>query len=47
MGQIAATQLLRTIKSGKPGQMVSVPYTLQLRQSTGTVPKRIRPGRTP
>jgi LacI family transcriptional regulator len=43
MGRIAAMQLLRTIKSGKPGQMVSVPYTLRLRQSTGVAPRRIRP----
>jgi LacI family transcriptional regulator len=43
MGRIAAMQLLRTIKSGKPGQMVSVPYTLRLRQSTGVAPRCIRP----
>lgn len=46
MGRIAATQLLRTIKGGKPGQMVSVPYTLRLRRSTATAPKRARPART-
>lgn len=45
MGRIAAMQLLHSIKGGEPGQMVSVPYTLRLRQSTGVVPKRTRPGR--
>jgi len=45
MGRIAAMQLLRAIKSGKPSQMVSVPFTLRLRQSTGEAPRRVRAGR--
>lgn len=45
MGRIAAMQLLSIIKSGESGQMVSLPYTLRLRKSTGAVPKRTRPGR--
>jgi len=44
MGRIAAMQLLLAIKAGEPGEMVSVPYTLRLRQSTATVPKLSRPG---
>lgn len=45
MGRMAATQLLRMIKDGEPGQMVSVPYTLRLRRSTAAAPKRPRPAR--
>ena len=45
MGRVAALQLLRTIKSGEPGTILSVPYTLRLRQSTSVAPKRTRPGR--
>lgn len=41
MGRIAALQLLRTIRSGETGDMVSVPFELRLRQSTGPVPKPV------
>lgn len=39
MGRIAAQQLLQVIDNGTDGQMVSVPYALRLRQSTGPVPE--------
>ena len=45
MGRIAAMQLLQSIKRGESGQMVSLPYTLQVRQSTAAIPKHTRPGR--
>jgi len=42
MGRIATQQLLRTIEGGAEGDMVSVPFTLQLRRSTGAAPVRVR-----
>ncbi|NII11646.1 LacI family DNA-binding transcriptional regulator [Oleiagrimonas sp. C23AA] len=36
MGRIAALQLLRRIRHGEPGELVQVPYTLQLRDSTAS-----------
>ena len=38
MGCIAATQLLRALRNPESCEMVHVPYTLQLRKSTGPVP---------
>lgn len=38
MGRIAALQLLRRIRQGDKGELVQVPYTLQLRDSTAPPP---------
>ncbi len=40
MGRVAAEQLLRAIKDPANGEMVQMPYALQLRQSTGPAPGR-------
>ena len=40
MGRIAAHQLLDEISSRGPGNIVRVPYQLQIRHSTGPVPQR-------
>jgi LacI family transcriptional regulator len=42
MGRIAAEQLLASIRDPGAGELVRVPYQLQLRQSTGPVPVRSR-----
>ena len=42
MGRIATQQLLRTIGGGEAGGMVSVPFALRLRRSTGPAPRRGR-----
>lgn len=42
MGRIAAEQLLASIRDASAGQLVHVPYQLQMRQSTGPVPVRGR-----
>ena len=39
MGQVATVQLLNAIRDRSAGRMVRMPYALQLRQSTGPVPK--------
>jgi LacI family transcriptional regulator len=39
MGRIAAEQLLASIRDPAAGELVRVPYQLQIRQSTGTAPK--------
>ncbi|QBB69726.1 LacI family transcriptional regulator [Pseudolysobacter antarcticus] len=38
MGRIAAEQLIASIRDPSAGQLVPVPYELQIRQSTGPVP---------
>jgi len=38
MGRIAAEQLIASIRDPNAGQLVPVPYELQIRQSTGPVP---------
>jgi LacI family transcriptional regulator len=40
MGRIAAEQLIASIRDPSAGQLVPVPYELQIRQSTGPVPTR-------
>jgi LacI family transcriptional regulator len=40
MGRIAAEQLLASIRDAGAGQLVHVPYQLQMRQSTGPAPAR-------
>lgn len=40
MGRIAAEQLLASIRDAGAGQLVHVPYQLQMRQSTGPAPSR-------
>lgn len=47
MGRIAAEQLLASIREPGTGQLVHVPYQLQLRQSTGPAPARSAPSRPP
>ena len=42
MGRIAAEQLLASIRDANAGQLVQVPYELQVRQSTGPVPGKPR-----
>ena len=42
MGSIAAEQLLASIRDADAGQLVQVPYELQIRQSTGPAPTRSR-----
>lgn len=43
MGRIAAEQLLASIREAGAGQLVHVPYQLQMRQSTGPAPQRAQP----
>ncbi|HWU75092.1 MAG TPA: LacI family DNA-binding transcriptional regulator [Rhodanobacter sp.] len=38
MGRLAAMQLLEVLRGRSPGDMVQVPFALQLRESTGPVP---------
>ena len=38
MGKIAATQLLNLLRGRGPGQLVQVPFSLQIRDSTARVP---------
>lgn len=40
MGYLATVQLLKAIKDRAAGQMLRMPYALQLRQSTGPAPRR-------
>jgi LacI family transcriptional regulator len=42
MGRIAAEQLLASIRDPAAGQLVRVPYELQIRQSTGAAPAKAR-----
>jgi LacI family transcriptional regulator len=42
MGRIAAEQLLACIRDANAGQLVQVPYELQIRQSTGPAPGKTR-----
>jgi LacI family transcriptional regulator len=42
MGRIAAEQLLALIRDPNAGQLVHVPYQLQIRQSSGPPPRRSR-----
>ena len=42
MGRIAAEQLLASIREPGAGQLVHVPYQLQMRQSTGPAPVTVR-----
>ncbi|MDO1528395.1 LacI family DNA-binding transcriptional regulator [Fulvimonas sp. R45] len=42
MGRIATQQLLRAIEGNAEGAMVSVPFALRLRRSTGPAPQRRR-----
>ncbi len=42
MGRIAAEQLLASIRDAGAGQLVRVPYELQVRQSSGPAPTRSR-----
>ena len=39
MGRLAAVELLKAIRDRKDGGMVTVPYALQLRRSTGPAPR--------
>jgi len=39
MGRLAAVELLKAIREREDGGMVTVPYTLQLRRSTGPAPR--------
>ena len=39
MGRLAAVELLKAIRERKDGGMVTVPYALQLRRSTGPAPR--------
>ncbi|WP_411832636.1 LacI family DNA-binding transcriptional regulator [Pseudoxanthomonas mexicana] len=39
MGRLATVELLKAIKDPASGQMLRMPYALQLRQSTGPVPR--------
>ena len=39
MGRLATVELLKAIKDPASGQMIRMPYALQLRQSTGPVPR--------
>jgi LacI family transcriptional regulator len=43
MGRIAAEQLLALIRDPSAGELVHVPYELQIRQSSGPAPSRPRP----
>ncbi|MBA8885827.1 LacI family transcriptional regulator [Dokdonella fugitiva] len=43
MGRIAAEQLLALIRDPTAGELVHVPYELQIRQSSGPAPSRPRP----
>jgi LacI family transcriptional regulator len=38
MGKIAAEQLLGVLRGHGPGQLVQVPFSLQIRGSTAAVP---------
>jgi LacI family transcriptional regulator len=40
MGYLATVELLKAIKNRAAGQMLHMPYALQLRQSTGPAPRR-------